>query len=86
MAGRDLEFADWVWRNDGNIGAMRALQIGDWIEITDSVFKQLHGTIERMDRRKRTFLVSLGDEGVIRKIWLTYEVIEKRKVKPESLR
>ena len=86
MAGRDLEFADWVWRNDGNIGTMRALQIGDWIEITDSVFKQLHGTIERMDRRKRTFLVSLGDEGVIRKIWLTYEVIEKRKVKPESLR
>jgi transcriptional antiterminator NusG len=86
LAGRDLEFADWVWRNDGSIGAMRALQIGDWIEITDSVFKQLHGTIVRMDRRKRTFLVSLGDEGAIRKIWLTYEVIEKRKANPESLR
>lgn len=37
LAGRDLEFADWVWRNDGNIGAMRALQIGDWIEIMRKV-------------------------------------------------
>ena len=57
---------------------MKALQIGDWIEITDGVFKQLHGTIVRMDRRRRTFLVSLNGEGAIKQIWLTYEVIEKR--------
>lgn len=38
---------------------MKALQIGDWIEITDGVFKELHGTIVKMDRRRKTFLVSL---------------------------
>ena len=78
LIGGDLEFADWVWQNGGNIGAMKALQIGDWIEITDGVFKQLHGTIVRMDRRRRTFLVSLDGSGSIRQIWLTYEVVEKR--------
>lgn len=57
---------------------MKALQIGDWSEITDGVFKQLHGTIVRMDRRRRTFLVSLDGSGSIRQIWLTYEVVEKR--------
>lgn len=82
LAGRDLEFADWIWRQGGKINAMKALQIGDWIEITDGMFKQLHGTILRMDRRRRSFLVSLEGAGAIQKIWLTYEVVEKREPKP----
>lgn len=78
LTGRDLEFAGWIWQQRGRVGVMKALQIGDWIEITDGAFKQLHGTIVRMDRRRRTFLVSLNGEGAIKQIWLTYEVIEKR--------
>ena len=78
LTGRDLEFADWIWRQDGRIGAMKALQIGDWIEITDGVFKELYGTIMKMDRRRKTFLVSLDGAGAVRQIWLTYEVVEKR--------
>lgn len=85
LTGKDLAFADWLWRNDGNISAMKALQIGDWIEITDTAFKQLQGTIVRMDRRRRNFLVSLNTAGVIRQIWLTYEVVEKRNPVSESL-
>ena len=78
LTGRDLEFADWIWRQDGRIGAMKALQIGDWIEITDGAFKALKGTIVKMDRRRKTFLVSLDGAGAVRQIWLTYEVVEKR--------
>ena len=55
---------------------MKALQIGDWIEIADGVFKALHGTIEQMDRRRKTFLVSLDGAGAVRQIWLAYEVME----------
>lgn len=78
LTGTDLAFADWLWRNHGEIRAMKALRIGDWIEITDGLFKELHGTIVRMDRRRRFFLVSLEGTGVIRQIWLSYEVVEKR--------
>lgn len=78
LTGRDLEFADWIWRQKGRIGVMKALQIGDWIEITDGVFKELRGTIIKMDRRRKTFLVSLDGAGVVRRLWLTYEVVEKR--------
>lgn len=78
LTGKDLAFADWIWRNQGEIKPMKALQIGEWIEITDGLFKQLHGTIVRMDRRRRAFLVALEGTGVIRQIWLTYEVVEKR--------
>ena len=79
LLGRDREFADWLWHFDGKIGTMQALQVGDRIEIIDGAFRALNGTILRMDRRRQTFLVSLDTEGVIRKVWLTYEVVEKRK-------
>lgn len=77
LMGRDLEFADWLWRLNGQIGVMKALQIGDRIEIVDGVFKQLNGTVVQMDRRRRTIRVELNTEGAIRNIWLAYDIVEK---------
>ena len=77
LIGRDLEFADWIWRLGGRIGAMKATQIGDRIEITDGVFKSLRGTVTKMDRRRRTFRVALETEGTPKQIWLAYEIVEK---------
>ena len=77
LIGRDLEFADWLWKLDGRIGSMKATQIGDRIEITDGVFKKLRGTITKMDRRRRTFRVALETEGALKQIWLAYEIVEK---------
>lgn len=77
LIGRDLEFADWIWRLGGRIGTMQATQVGDRIEITDGVFKRLHGTITKMDRRRRAFRVALETEGTPKQIWLAYEIVEK---------
>lgn len=84
LTEQDLKFADWIWCNDGWINPMKAVQVGDWIEITDGIFKQLHGTIVRMDRRKRNFLVSLDGAGVLRQIWMTYEIVDKKDVVPNE--
>ena len=77
LAGRDLEFADWLWRVEGRVEVMKAAQAGDRIEIIDGVFKQLHGTITRMDRRRKTIRVELEAAGSIRQIWLSYEIVQK---------
>lgn len=77
LIGRDLEFADWIWRLGGRIGAMKATQIGDRIEITDGAFKSLRGTVTRMDRRRKTIRVSLETVGAPKQIWLAYEIVEK---------
>lgn len=78
LMGRDLEFAEWIWSLNGRIEVMKAAQIGDRIEIIDGVFKQLHGTITRMDRRRKTIRVSVEMEGTPKQIWLAYEIVEKR--------
>ena len=85
LIGRDLEFADWIWRLGGRIGTMQATQIGDRIEITDGVFKQLHGTITKMDRRRHTIRVALETEGTPKQIWLAYEIVEKIDQKAETV-
>lgn len=77
LIGRDLEFAHWIWSLGGRIGVMRATQVGDRIEITDGVFKELRGTVTRMDRRRRTIRVALETVGAPKQIWLAYEIVEK---------
>ena len=78
LTGRDLEFAQWLWSLNGRIEIMKAAQIGDRVEIIDGVFRQLRGTVTRMDRRRRTVRVSLETEGTPKQIWLAYEIVERR--------
>ena len=77
LTGRDLEFAQWLWKLNGKVGVMKALQVGDEIQIVDGVFKSLNGVVARMDRRRKTIQVRLNTQGFIRQIWLTYQVVEK---------
>lgn len=53
LSGKDLAFADGIWRNHGEISVTKALQIGDQIKSTGGLFKELHSTMGRMDRRRR---------------------------------
>lgn len=76
LFGRDLAFADWLWRLNGHVDVMKAVQVGDRVEIIDGVFRELRGTIIRMDRRRKTVCVSLETEGSLNKIWLAYEIVE----------
>lgn len=77
LIGHDLEFADWLWRIGGKVGVMKALEKGDRVEIIDGVFKALHGTIVRMNRRRKKMCVSIEMQGNPIQIWLSYELAER---------
>lgn len=77
LLGRDLEFADWLWRQGGMIGIMKAVQIGDRVEIVDDVFKGLHGKIARMNRGRKNICVTLDTKAAPMKIFLSYKIVEK---------
>ena len=75
LVGRDLEFAHWLWKLNGEVGVMKAVEVGDRVEIVDGLFKQLQGTITKLDRRRKVVRVSLSTDGAIRQIWLAYEIV-----------
>lgn len=76
LAGSDLAFAQWVWQKEGNISHVKVVQKGDRIEIADGLFSRMRGTIIRVDRRKQTCCVALDTSGIIRQVWLPYELVE----------
>ena len=77
LLGRDREFADWIWRQNGEIGIMKAVQVGDKVEIIDTAFQKLRGTITKMDKRRKTVRVELNTEGAIKGIWLAYDIVSR---------
>lgn len=84
LNGSDLTFADWVWHQNGTVGAMDAVQIGDFIQIVDTELKHLRGRVARMDRRKKTVMLELDGAGIINHVWLPYQVIQKIDAPPPA--
>ena len=56
---------------------MKAARVGDHIEIIDGIFKELRGTIVRMNKRRKKVCVSLDTQGIPMQIWLSYELVEE---------
>ena len=77
LNGSDLDFADWVWNQNGTIHTMDAIQLGDHIEIVDTEFKHLRGRVVRMDRRKRAVMLEMDGAGMINHVWQPYQIIQK---------
>jgi len=77
LIGSDRAFADWVWKQNGTINTIDAVQIGDHIEIVATELKHLRGRVARMDRRKKTVMLEMDGAGIIHNVWLPYQVIRK---------
>ena len=84
LVGSDLAFAQWVWEKEGNISRVKVMTAGDRIEIADGLFSRMRGTIIRVDRRKQTCCVALDTSGIIRQVWLPYELVEPVAAQPDG--
>ena len=76
LTGNDLKFADWLWRMNGEIGVIQTVRVGDRIEVADGTFRELHGTIEHVNRRQRKVYVTLDTQSISMHTWLAYEQVE----------
>jgi len=77
LMGSDLDFAHWLWRCGGRVEVMKAIQVGDRVEINDPLFKELQGTIVRMDKRKKSVTVKLDSKAGDKFITLSFNVVQE---------
>ena len=75
LTGSDLAFAGWLYRIGGQVGVMKALQEGDRVEVVDGMLGEMHGTIVKMNRRRKKLCVSIEMQGNPIQIWLSYELV-----------
>lgn len=78
LAGRDLDFAAWLDRENGLIGKLDAIQQGDFVRITDGALQEMQGKVIAMNRHRHTVQVEVTLFNAKRTVWLGYEVVEKQ--------
>jgi transcription antitermination factor NusG len=83
LIGVDRRFADWIWNNDGVIGVLDAVRIGEWVEIVDGVLKTLNARVVQMDRRKQMAKLELDIVGSAKHVWLSFDYFKERKEQTE---
>ena len=55
------------------IGVMKAVRVGERVEIVDGFFKAFKGRVIAMDKRRQTVKVELDVIGSVRTIWLPFD-------------
>jgi transcriptional antiterminator NusG len=73
----DMKFVKWLVRHDGAVRVSKAVQVGTKIKIIEGPLKEYEGNIIKVNRRQKCVCVQINTEGLINKIWLSYECIEE---------
>jgi transcription antitermination factor NusG len=77
LIGDDRVFANLLWAQGGKIGVLKAMRVGERVEIVDGVFKALKGRVVAMDKRKQAAKVELDVVGSLKNIWLSFDYINE---------
>ena len=77
LTGPDRQFADWIWQHGGLIGVLKAIRLGERVEIVDGLFKAFHGKVVQMDRRKQLARIELDILGGTKYLWLSYDCLKE---------
>ena len=77
MRARDLRFARTIFRVEGVVAPLEAVDEGDWIRITDGMLKDMNGTVLSVDRHKRLAKIRLELMGLQKVIYMNYVLLEK---------
>ena len=77
LYGADRTFADLLWARGGRLGVLKAMRIGERVEIVDGLFKALRGRVVAMDKRKQVAKVELDIVGSLKNIWLSFDYLKE---------
>ena len=76
LSGRDLEFAEMLYRRDGIMGTIRLAEEGDRCKVADPAWEGMHGTVVKLDRGRKRCCVEFVFDGTKWNVWVGYELVE----------
>jgi len=76
LHGNDLAYAEWLYRQHGEIQPSRILATGDRIRVLEGPLTDTFGTIVRLDKHKRRVWVNFDFDGQTRTICLGAQFID----------
>ena len=76
LTGKNLEFAEMLYRRDGIMGTVKLAQVGERCRIADPAWEGMRGTVVKLDRGRKRCCVEFEFDGVQRNVWVGYEMVE----------
>ncbi|MDD3401473.1 MAG: hypothetical protein PHT58_07605 [Eubacteriales bacterium] len=73
LRGADLDFARWIYENEGNIGVSQAIKIGNRIEVVGGPLAAYKGVIKDVNNQRRSALVTIEVGEMKKDVWLSFE-------------
>ena len=78
LRGNDLEFAEWIYDNDGTIGLSTAVKEGSKIRVVGGPLLNYSGSIVEVKRQKRLAKVSITIGDTVRDVWMSFEWLQNQ--------
>ena len=76
LTGKNLEFAEMLYRRNGIMGTVRLAEVGDRCRIADPAWDGMHGIVVKLDRGRKRCCVEFEFDGIRRNVWVGYEIVE----------
>ena len=77
LTGRDLSFAEMLYRKNGIIGTIPLIKEGERCRIKDPAWEDIHGRIIKIDHGRKRCCVEYEFDNLKRTIWVGYDIIIK---------
>ena len=75
LKGQDYTFADTLYRQNGVMGTVQLIEIGDRCKIADPVWENMSGTIIKVDRNRKRCCIAFEFDKTKRNVWVGYELV-----------
>ena len=75
LRGKDLEFINWLRKNNGIIKISKVVKIGNKIQVVEGPLKDYEGRIVKINKRQNSVAIKLDGEGIKGEIWMSFEYI-----------
>lgn len=76
LRGRDLEFINWLKRQNGMLDVSRVCRVGTRIRVIDGPLKTYEGSIVEVNRKRSCVAIRVGEGSILNKIWCSVEYVE----------
>ncbi len=77
LTGRDYIFAEALYHQNGVMGTVRLAEVGDRCEVDDPVWKDLQGTLVKVDRSRKRCCIEFEFAKVKRSVWVGYDLVKR---------
>ena len=76
LTAQDAQLISWLWQHEGVFEVSQAYKEGNRVRIRSGPLKDLEAKIVKVNLKRSSVAIQLGDSSLLGKIWCSMEMIE----------